>query len=57
MIYYRYDGTGDTLIGYNIINCIFFDQVINWYDRTVCAPYNSYYWRRINYIYNDNSRK
>ena len=57
MTYYRYDGTGDTLIGYNVINCILFDQVINWYDGTVCAPYNSYYWRRINYIYNDYSRK
>ena len=30
MIYDRYDVFGDTLIGYSVVNCIFFDQVINY---------------------------
>jgi len=52
-VYNTYDYFGDRLIGYNVINCILFDQVVTWYDGADCYPTNRYFWRRINFIFND----
>lgn len=55
MTFNKYNLDGDELIAHSIVNCLLFDEMERWYDGDICYPTHSYFWRRINFITNDNS--
>ncbi len=48
---------------YSVTNWLLFDKVVTWSDGLTpndghaCAPHNSYFWRRINFIYKNKDNK